>query len=299
MIRNMPFLSINLKIVQFKDIYKVFLSLVICTSICSMLKCVKAEDCRPSDCILSDWSTWSSCSVTCGDGGSHIRKREIQLKETCGGTCDLPLVDSKPCSNKCCPRNCQFTQWTEWTEHCACQKSCAGIGEDRHQACYRFRQKTSNAECGGYCESKTIDVRCGDRCCYRDCSVTEWEEWGSCVAQCEQEGVRNRRRFIAKYGDCGGHECPDLYQEELCQGPCCPQDCVVGQWSVWSTCDATCGSGVQTRRRMVQQGLCGGQPCPMNTSYRDVRACEAFVHMDCVVRCSQLNEYNKSFNLTL
>ena len=264
--------------------YLVFISLIF-----YLVKHAEAENCRPSDCVVSDWNTWTGCSRTCGEDGTQVRTRKVDLEETCGGTCNLPLIDSRPCKTKCCPRNCQFTPWTEWTKHCACQKNCGGRERDTYHraACYRFRHKIADAECNGYCESKTVDVQCGERCDRHDCTPTEWRSWEPCIAQCEQQGVRSRRRSIDESLGCSGQDWPDLKQEEVCDGPCCPRDCVVNQWGVWSTCDSTCGRGVQTRKRTVKQGICGGQPCPMNTLNREVKACEAFVPVDCAV-CLQL-----------
>jgi len=48
-------------------------------------------------------------------------------------------------------------------------------------------------------------------------------------------------------------------------------NCSVTQWSDWSSCDATCGVGVQTRSRTVVPGTnLGGQICP---SLVDAQAC--------------------------
>ena len=125
---------------------------------------------------------WTDCSRTCYKEGTKVRNRQVQLKEICGGSCALPLVDSKQCKNKYSPLNCQFAQWTKWAAKCTCQDICGGgRSDDPCMACYRVRHKIADAECGGYFESKTVDVRCEEKCKKKDCKPTEWELWEHCI----------------------------------------------------------------------------------------------------------------------
>ena len=274
----------NFKRISHKEYFLKHFNIFIVGSIILLQSAAGAnvEQCVLTDCLLGPWSPWEPCSETCGTEGIKSRNREIILEPSCGGTCDSPLVDTRPCNRQCCPRNCQFSEWTSWTDRCVFQESCNGM-DGMREACYRFRDKTGKAECGGYCESKTIDVRCGKLSCYHDCEVSEWEAWSPCDAACEQDGARTRRRFIEHLESCGGAPCPDLEQKQRCRGGCCPQDCVLGAWGAWTRCDAACGEGVQSRRRVIQQGLCGGEQCPANATYRDLKPCTAFVNTDCVV----------------
>lgn len=87
-----------------------------CSKICSMFsknnaqgimnqrKCYISTVCSfPAvDCIMSSWTAWSSCSVTCGLG-SLFRQREILREAVPGGYCTGPQFDSRACFPRACP----------------------------------------------------------------------------------------------------------------------------------------------------------------------------------------------------
>lgn len=64
--------------------------------------------------------------------------------------------------------------------------------------------------------------------------------------------------------------------EQACLIPC-PRDCVVSEFSMWTSCSKTCGIGLQNRIRFVlAPPLFGGAPCPNLTEFQtcQVRTCE-------------------------
>lgn len=73
-----------------------------------------------------------------------------------------------------------------------------------------------------------------------------WREWGDCSSDCGR-GIRVRSRVCSKPPCRGGRQ-----QRELCEAPCVRAAKLVSgwsAWSVWSECDASCGTGRQVRQR--------------------------------------------------
>lgn len=55
---------------------------------------------------------------------------------------------------------------------------------------------------------------------------------------------------------------PAGYIEEACIIPC-PSDCKLSEWSNWSRCSKSCGSGVKVRSKWLREKpYNGGRPCP-------------------------------------
>ncbi|CAG2196063.1 Tenascin-R,Ryncolin-2,Ficolin-3,Veficolin-1,Ryncolin-1,Fibrinogen C domain-containing protein 1-A,Fibrinogen C domain-containing protein 1,Fibrinogen C domain-containing protein 1-B,Fibroleukin,Ficolin-2,Tenascin,Ficolin-1,Fibrinogen-like protein A,Ryncolin-3,Angiopoietin-related protein 7,Angiopoietin-4,Ryncolin-4 [Mytilus edulis] len=55
------------------------------------------------DCKLSDWTTWSICSKSCGMGGEQKRYRHIVIQQRGNGKpCQGNKVENKTCFKRCC-----------------------------------------------------------------------------------------------------------------------------------------------------------------------------------------------------
>ena len=55
----------------------------------------------PEDCVWGSWSTWLSCSKTCG-GGTETRSRQKKKAEQNGGNCSGSRSESKSCNTQPC-----------------------------------------------------------------------------------------------------------------------------------------------------------------------------------------------------
>jgi hypothetical protein len=176
--------------------------------------CVCAGGCCPVDCTLNVWSAWSACSATCGGGGTQSRSRTKRQPESCGGTCSGPLMESQACGSSCCPQDCAFSAWGQWS---ACSAMC-GLGQ-------RTRSRTeSPASCGGTgCVGALSE---GEPCsgpamrCPVDCAVSAWTAWSACSLTCGV-GARSRSRSVTTQGADGGMSCPILDESESCSLSAC------------------------------------------------------------------------------
>jgi len=85
---------------------------------------------------------------------------------------------------------------------------------------------------------------------------TMWNPWGPCDVTCGY-GTQSRNKTN---GD--GHA--QLYDTRNCNVTGCPQDCSLGDWTIWDDCDAPSGSCLQgnsTRTRNMIPAMYGGLDC--------------------------------------
>lgn len=243
-----------------------------CEGIMSITKaCEDNPPCSRSDCVWEEWSQWSECSTSCGDG-QQSRSRDLAREPSQGGlACEAQdKVVVRACKTLVCDDGSINGKWTEWTMWSPCSATCAsGVTMRSRQVEVMASGPNGKPPYGDFVDTAFCNdnVRCqGDR----DCVFTEWIEWGGCSLQCN--GITERTRDIAQYGRENGAGCLGaLKQGKPCNslqncpedgGAVKPVDCVMGQWSAWSVCTATCGGGAATRARMmVKAGSDGGKDC--------------------------------------
>lgn len=108
-----PNLAVSISSYPFAD----FATGSLCPNLIERDRC-KAKDC-PDDCVVSEWSQWSSCSKSCG-GGIQSRTRELLQASSTGASCG-PMVQTRACSTAPCPVGCVLSSFSEWTP---CSASC-------------------------------------------------------------------------------------------------------------------------------------------------------------------------------
>ena len=81
--------------------------------------------CVPRDCVVSPWSSWSSCSVNrCGQQGLQKRTRENVTAPLCGGSECPNMEESLQCYGTRSV-NCQLSSWSKWS---SCSTPCGVSG---------------------------------------------------------------------------------------------------------------------------------------------------------------------------
>lgn len=216
----------------------------------------------PVDCVMGDWSQWTSCSVTCGQG-SQLRLRGIRKGPANGGKdCSSILNETKPCDAAICPVDCQWSLWEPWSK---CSRSCSGGINSRK----RF-EKVSAAHGGKACiGSGDEDGVCNVQGCPVDCKWVPWSEWTGCTSSCGG-GVRTQNRVVEIAPQWGGLECetendqggPANEKTESCNEHPCPVDCQWSSWSKYTLCSKTCDTGTMSRNRVKSPvETFGGRPC--------------------------------------
>ncbi|XP_063600061.1 thrombospondin type-1 domain-containing protein 7B-like [Penaeus indicus] len=261
----------------------------------------------PVTCSAHHWRAgpWSRCAladdVECGLG---FRVRRVECLDAVGNVVeathcllgDKMVPESSAECEVSCTTPCVTSTWTPWTS-CPVHPPCGHFSS-------RTRELLDESADNPLCQSLILEEK--EACQCHSFYTRHSGSWSSCLVGAGSEddskgtgsagvspllgadsgwcGVGRRYRALLCNRDDGvlahpsacGH---DGIESEPCMVEC-PSDCRVGAWGAWSACNASCGAGIQTRRREVRSGaasgevvqpsLWGGRPCPET---REVRAC--------------------------
>ncbi|KAM6997045.1 adhesion G protein-coupled receptor B3 isoform 10-T11 [Tautogolabrus adspersus] len=207
-----------------------------------------------------EWSQWSSCSVTCGQG-SQVRTR------TCvspyGTHCIGPLRESRVCNNTApCPVHGVWEEWSPWS---LCSFTCGRGHRTRTRMC--APPQHGGRACDG---PETQTKLCNIALCPVDGQWQEWSSWSDCSVTCAN-GTQQRTRQCSAAAH-GGSECRGHWAESReCHNPDCTANGQWNPWGPWSGCSKSCDGGWQRRARVCQGAAQTGQQCDGNGE--EVRKC--------------------------
>ncbi|KAL4226916.1 hypothetical protein ACF0H5_014894 [Mactra antiquata] len=222
----------------------------------------------PVDGVLSEWSQWSVCSVTCA-GGTRSRNRTCDFDAVAphGDDCVGDLTATEACNTERCPVN---GHWSEWSGYTTCTVTCAGGTQTRNRTCIFDADAPHGAACYG---NTTYTQDCNTQPCPVDGIWSSWNAWHSCDVTC---GGGNR----ARDRDCffppdtpHGNNCTTgtAHDVEPCNDNLCPVDGTWSDWTAWTKCSKTCGGGVKfhTRKCQFPKSVPHGDNCTGDESDKD------------------------------
>jgi len=251
-----------------------------CDGNISQVETCNEEKC-PVDCLTSNWTDWTKCEPFCA--GTQTRSRSIMVDSAFGGAACGALTQSQECSNICA--DCKWSNWGAWG---ACSKSCSGGVQNRS----RFIAVAAKGEGVVNCTGDASQTQgCNNDECPLDCQYEDWGRWSTCMPFCK--GTRERTRAVKVEPAFGGAACTNLSQKEACSNFCA--DCVWTNWTQWSDCSTSCGTGSQERSRGIavelkgrgkncsgpakETKMCNQEECPVDcvqSDWKDWSSCEPY-----------------------
>uniref|UniRef100_A0A3P9C4G4 Thrombospondin type 1 domain containing 7B n=1 Tax=Maylandia zebra TaxID=106582 RepID=A0A3P9C4G4_9CICH len=253
------------------------------------------------------WRThkWSSCSLvpesvrrglsgpgeTCGKGLETRVSCVGQSGESANMTECLQWAGPLPPQiRECqvaCKDDCTLTAWSKFSE-------CAGCGSSRirKRSLARSKKKETclNKELHPLEETETcpcdefLSQPCGNwsACILPDPSVLGSSQGWMSHREVKDCGQGLRYRAVACISQQENLVSPSLCTESVCHIPC-PIDCKLSDWSAWSPCSASCGSGLKIRSKWLREkAFNGGRPCPKLDLKNQV-----YEALPCYSECSQ------------
>ncbi|CAK8695093.1 unnamed protein product [Clavelina lepadiformis] len=223
-------------------------------------------ECEITPCPVkwTDWSEYTPCSVTCGNGWK-TRTRTCEGAVVGQKGCEGSAVQNITCGEICVP------EWDNWNQWSTCSRTCYGGTQTRSRNCLNGQPGQPNCTPA----RKAVDTRvCNEQDCdecvdlqptclswycvtYRDYSLINcqktcqfcseptdpWGRWSECTATCDG-GIQFRNRTclvppcVSQIRACNVDECSG-YTE----------------WSEWSKCSLSCNGGSRTRTRYCPQNV--------------------------------------------
>lgn len=199
--------------------------------------------CAAEDCILTDWSEWSSCK------GHSQRYRVRNTKQSAHGNghrCSNSTVQTESCHANMSNPLCGLTPWSEWSR---CDKACDGGQHERKRS---FTHDDGSSSCSTI---STYELKpCGTQPCNPSavpCEFQSWNVWSICSVSCGL-GSKSRTRDMLP-AKPGGQGCNGTLQEvsPCVRKPCLAAECGWNDWYDWSACSVSCGGGHQHRNRIL------------------------------------------------
>ncbi|XP_074627228.1 uncharacterized protein LOC141885237 isoform X4 [Acropora palmata] len=254
---------------------------------------IEIKPCKEQNCLVNgdygEWSSWSSCSKTCGRGWKkRIRACNDPMPSNGGKDCyEQGLGSSEErahCFERSCPLDGSYNDWSAWT---TCSMSCGGGVKFRHRNCTNPAPMHGGRDCSLIGPSTESDS-CNSEPCPVNGMYGTWSLWSDCDRSCGG-GARVRSRSCTNPPpQFGGSDCSLLgpvQETQICNMMGCPVNGNYSEWTLWAPCSVTCGQGIMTRKRFCTNPspTVGGKDCADLGPDHEKTSCQL---VDCRANCS-------------
>lgn len=216
---------------------------------------VEIEICDTNLCPIhggfSEWTAFSECTKSCGNGTQRRARKCSNPKPKHGGrNCSSlgPMIEIQQCNVHHCPKNGGYTQWTDFSE---CTKSCGNGTKIRTRNCTNPEPQYGGKNCS-ILGKNTEFQQCNTHYCSVNGGYTQWSQFSECTKSCGNGTQIRTRNCSNPEPNYGGNNCSGLGADtdlQFCNTQHCPIDGGYTQWTKFSTCSKSCGEGNMTKRR--------------------------------------------------
>jgi len=160
-------------------------------------------------------------------------------------------------------QDCEVTKWVPE----ACTKKCA------HGQQKLSRSVMSHPSGGAKClPLAATGVSCNRSPCPVNCKLEPWGGWAKCSSKCGG-GLQTRVRDVKQAMRYDGNPCAATSEAKQCNVASCEKNCVLHEWTKWTSCSKDCDGGSQKRQKMIKEpaegaGKCAGTWAPERLEYK-------------------------------
>ncbi|XP_045565810.1 adhesion G protein-coupled receptor B2 isoform X3 [Salmo salar] len=174
---------------------------------------------QTGDPAAEEWSQWSVCSLTCGQGW-QVRTRSC-VSSPYGTLCSGALRETRMCNNTAtCPGDPALSsvegQWLDWAPWSRCSVTCSTGSQQRQRRC------SASVHVWAECKGPHQETReCTNPSCGDGGNWGSWNHWSLCSKTCDS-GWQRRFRMCEGTG-IQGYPCDGSGEEvRSCNDKKCP-----------------------------------------------------------------------------
>uniref|UniRef100_A0A3P8XEY6 Adhesion G protein-coupled receptor B2 n=1 Tax=Esox lucius TaxID=8010 RepID=A0A3P8XEY6_ESOLU len=174
---------------------------------------------QTGDPAAEEWSQWSVCSLTCGQGW-QVRTRSC-VSSPYGTLCSGALRETRMCNNTAtCPGDPPLSsvegQWLDWAPWSRCSVTCSTGSQQRQRRC------SASVHGWAECKGPHLETRdCTNPSCGGGGNWGSWNHWSLCSKTCDS-GWQRRFRMCEGTG-ISGYPCDGSGEEvRSCNEKKCP-----------------------------------------------------------------------------